>query len=280
MGLFNWLFYILCGILLYFFVSYIDIKFKLEKIDKIIVSNVLMVLISGLCYRLGIMYTSNIFLIFVFMMITDIVFNSYFNDKDFFDKDEKNILYYIILVIVGFIINQEFINHVSEVFLTGRDFRIVFWLLVIFYLYNFLKSNKLFSKKNKNNNNSYMSVNSILTSYAKLKYLYYDDCDCEDRNISNILYAIMIYENKNRSSFFRKYDNFLFKIKGEKCKMGIMQVESKKFISDSESINIVYKKLLKIQTKDKKSSYYDLIDNYYGFNNEAVKYIFDIIKKF
>mgnify|MGYP003571474757 CR=1 FL=1 len=279
MGFFNWLFYIICGIILYFFIDYLNTKYKLDKIDKIVISNILMVFISGLCFRLGIIFTSNIFLIFVFMMITDIVFNSYFNDNDFFDKNEKNISYYIILVIIGFVINQEFINHVSDAFLTGRDFRIVFWLLVIIYIFNFSKTNKLYFKNNKEKNDN-ISINSILTNYAKLKYLYYDECDCEDRNISNILYAIMIYENKRRNKIQRKFDNFSFKINGGEKKLGIMQVNTKKFISDSESINIVYKKIIKKHNKNKNVNYYDLIDDYYGYDNKSVKYIFDIIKKF
>ena len=125
-----------------------------------------------------------------------------------------------------------------------------------------------------------MSTNSILNNYAKFKYAYYDECDNENKDISNILYAIMIYEDNKRNKFLRRIDNFKYKINGKKSKLGIMQVESKKFISDSESIELVSKKIIKIYNSIKKKNINSVFDKYYGYNNEDVKYIFEIIKKF
>ena len=116
MGLLNWLFYILIGIILFFIVEFISTKYKISKLDKIVISIIMMIILSGFCFRIGIRFTENIFLIFVFMMVTDIIFNTYVLDNDFFDKDERRILYYIVLVILGFFINQEFINKVTDVF--------------------------------------------------------------------------------------------------------------------------------------------------------------------
>ena len=46
----------------------------------------------------------------------------------------------------------------------------------------------------------------------------------------------------------------MFRLDGNSRKLGIMQVNSKKFISDIESIDLVYKKLEKIYNKKKTSS--------------------------
>ena len=67
-------------------------------------------------------------------LIGRVFYNSYILEQDFFSKEDKNIYYYILLIIIGFIINQEFINRVEEVFLTGEDLRLIIWLLVIIYL--------------------------------------------------------------------------------------------------------------------------------------------------
>lgn len=279
MSLLGWIFYVILGIVIYFGVELINKKYNISKFDKIIFSIIFMMLISGLCFKYAIRYTDNIFLIFVFMMVTDIIYNTYVVDRDFFDKNENNLLYYIVLVIVGFFVNQEFINDVDTVFLTGSDLRIVLWLLVIVFIYNFSKSKNIFSNEVEVKD-KYMSINSVLSSYAKLKYLYFDDCNKDNKDISNILYAIMIYENHKRSKLLRSYDNLLFKLNGGKAKLGIMQVDTKKFISDSESIDIAYKKVLKIYNKRKTKDISKIINDYYGFDNLHVKYIFDIIKKF
>lgn len=279
MGVFCWIFYIFFGIILFFLLELFEKKFNLKRHEKLIFSILYMVFLSEFCFYYTLNYTKDIFLIYVFTMICNIFFDYYVIDKDFFDKCEKNILYYIVLFVFGFIVNQYFINKVSSVFLVGSEFKIVFWLLIILYLYNFTNRNNLFKKENVSNDKC-MSVKAILNNYAKLKYLYYDDCDCDNREISNILYAIMIYENNKRNKFFRRIDNFMYKVNNKKCKLGIMQVESKKFITDSESIDIVKEKINKIYVNKKRKAISFVFDEYYGFDNFDVKYIFDIIKKF
>ena len=278
MGFFGWILYIFCGVLFYFAIEFIGNKITLGKVDKVIFLNVFNIIVSGLLFRYSIRYTDNIFLVFVFVMLTDIIYNTYIVDRDFFDNDSGGIYYYIGLVITGFIINQEFINKVNNVFLSGNEFRLVLWLLIIIYFYNLFKNEKILQRKD-SKEKKVMSVNNILNNYAKFKYTYYDDCDHDNKVISNILYAIMIYEDNNKNKVRRNIDNYMFKINGKKNKLGIMQVESKKFISDSESIDIAYKKVLKIYNSTKTKDINKLFDKYYGYNNEDVKYIYEIIKK-
>lgn len=283
MGLWCWIFYIVAGIVAYFILNVIDSKYNLNKIQKIIFSIILMMIVSGICFEMALNVTDNIFLMFVFMMITDIFYNSYVVERDFFNKDEKNIYYYILLTLIGFFINQDFINKVTKVFLTGEDLRLILWSLTMLFVYNFCMEKNILTSVSKNTD-KYMSVDSCLVSYAKLKHKFYDDCDFSNREISNMIYAIMIYENYKRSKLYRKYDYFMFRLNGEKRKLGIMQVESNKFITDSESINMVYKKISKLYDKEKAKKSGDIcdivFDKYLGEESKAVKYIFDIIKKF
>lgn len=277
MGFFGWIFYILFGIILYFVIELLYSKFELSRIDKVVASNVFLVIISGILYKYSIRYTENIFLIFVFMLLTDIIYNTYVVNRDFFDKNKNNISFYSILIISGFIINQEFINQVNRIFLTGEEFRIVFWLLIIVYLYIFFKNSNIIKSRD---TNKFMSINNILNNYSRFKYIYYDECNVNNKDISNILYSIMIYENNRRNKLLRCFDNIMFKINSKKTRLGIMQVESKKFISDVESIDLVYKKILKIYDSNKTKNIDKIIDKYYGYSNEDVKYIYEIIKKF
>lgn len=283
MGLIGWIIYIVLGIILFIIIDYIDIKYKINRREWLILSIIFMLVFAGILVRLGINYTNDIFLIFVFMMLTDIFYNSYILEQDFFSKEDKNIYYYILLIIIGFIINQEFINKVEEVFLTGEDLRLIIWLLVIIYLYKFSISKNILSTNIKEST-KFISKDSILISYVKLKEKYYEECNYDNEDISNIIYSIMIYENKKRSKLLRKIDNFNYKINGGIKKLGIMQVESKKFITDSESINITYKKITKLydrynKKKDKNVSI-KVLDDYLKEESNNVKYIYEVIKKF
>ena len=282
MGLIGWIIYIVLGIILFIIIKYIENKYKINRREWLIFSIIIMLLFAGILVRLGINYTSDIFLIFVFMMLTDIFYNSYILEQDFFSKEDKNIYYYILLIIIGFIINQEFINRVEEVFLTGEDLRLIIWFLAIIYLYKFSISKNILS--NNKETTKFISKDSILISYVKLKEKYYEECNYDNKDISNIIYSIMIYENKKRSKLLRKIDNFNYKINGGIKKLGIMQVESKKFITDSESINITYKKITKLydkynKKKDKNISF-KVLDDYLKEESNNVKYIYEVIKKF
>ncbi len=282
MGLIGWIIYIILGIILFIIIKYIENKYKINRREWLIFSIIIMLLFAGILVRLGINYTSDIFLIFVFMMLTDIFYNSYILEQDFFSKEDKNIYYYILLIIIGFIINQEFINRVEEVFLTGEDLRLIIWFLAIIYLYKFSISKNILS--NNKETTKFISKDSILISYVKLKEKYYEECNYDNKDISNIIYSIMIYENKKRSKLLRKIDNFNYKINGGSKKLGIMQVESKKFITDSESINITYKKITKLydrynKKKDKNVSI-KVLDDYLKEESNNVKYIYEVIKKF
>lgn len=283
MGLFGWILYIVFGIITFFIISFIENKYSLTKLHKLIFSNICMIIIAGVLCEFGGHYTDNIFLLFVFMMITDVFYSNYFAGRDFFDREEKKIYYYILLVISGFIINQEFINRVNQVFMTGEDLRLILWFLIIIFLYKFMVNNNILGESLKNNNKK-MSVDSVLVSFAKLKHKFYDECLYDNKDISNMIYTIMIYENNRRSKLVRNIDNFKFKINGEKRRLGIMQVESKKFITDSESIEIVHKKINKLYDKAKSSKNNDIssfvFDSYSKNDSESLKYIYDIICKF
>lgn len=283
MGLFGWIFYLFLGIGYFFVINFLERKYNISKIEKIIVLLILLIFFSGICFRFAINYTDNIFLSFVFLMIIDVLYSSYFTTNDFFDKNEKNIEFYTILVIIGFIINQEFINNVTEVFLTGEELRVVLWFLSFIFIYKFISDRKVFN--NSITKNKFMSEENVLINYVKLKRKFYD-CVCSDnKELVNVIYAIMVYENSQRSLLLRNYDYFMFRLNGNKRKLGIMQVESSKFISDSESIDLVFKKLEKLYNKDSKSKTktvnkaYNVIEKYTD-DSECVKYIFDIISKF
>ena len=283
MGLLGWFFYLFLGIVLFLIILYFTQRYSITKLEKLIISNIFLLIFSGIFKRFGINYTDNIFLVFLFLFLIDAVYCSYFKDLDFFDRLDNNIEYYFILIIVGFFINQSFINRVEVVFLTGEDLRLVIWSFVLLFLYYFCKNKNIFTSTSKNEFVP-MSVNSVLSSYAKLKYRFYDECDVDEKELSNVLYSIMIYHNHHRSKIFRRLDYIRFRLNGQKQKLGIMQIESNKFISDSESIYLAYQKLLKIYEKEKssrkKNKIEEIIKGYCKGYSDDVLYVFDIIKKF
>ncbi len=283
MGLLGWIVYMFLGVLLFSLIIFFNHKYTMTKFERMIISILLMLVSAGMMKRFNIPYTEQIFFLFVFFFFIDLIYHSYFLERDFFDKTEKNVFYYCVLVCVGFFVNQEFINRVDQVFLSGEDLRIIIWFLLFIFLYFFIKNKNIFQESTSVSKH-YISREIVLTQYAKLKDQYYDDLHCDKKEMSNLLLAIMIFENHRRGKLLRKYDYFSFRLSGGKKKLGIMQVESKQFITDQESIEIVYKKLDKLYQKDtktkKKIKVEDVITKYGGEDATAIQTIFDIIRKF
>lgn len=279
MGLIGWISYVVVGMIFFIVLAFIQNKYSITKIEKLILSLILMVVVAGFYRSISFNYTENIFLIFVFLLIVDVIYNSYFVDKDFFDKNEKNVTYYIVLIVLAFFINNSFINKVNQVFLTGEDLRMVIWLLAIIFIYSFCQKKNVFSNIDVKHNNKYMSKETILVNYAKLKYKYGDVYSSNNKEINNLVYAIMVFENNRRGKIQRDFDYFIFRLNGGKRKLGIMQIETNKLVTDKESIELVYKKIEKKKGKNK-LNIKDCLKDYKKEEIEYIEYILDTIKKF
>ena len=126
----------------------------------------------------------------------------------------------------------------------------------------------------------------IVTNYAKFKNLYNDEIDTDNSLLKNLLYAIMIYEDKKRNKYLRAIDNLFIGKINKLYKVGIMQVPSKIYLTDVESIKIVENKLIKIYNKyliaDELTMVNKILKDYYKddliVNN--VTYIYNVINNF
>ena len=281
MGIIGWILYLVFSMIGFLLLLFIDKKYHITKVDKIILSLLYLFLIAGLFYRLKWDYTENIFVIFIFFFVIDLIYHYAILDKDFFQKEEGNVFYYVVLLILGFFFNQEFINRVNDIFLSGEEIRLLIWIGILFFIYRFAKEKDVFNRVNVSTNSS-INEESIMISYAKLKVQYHELLDSEDKDLQTLMYAFMIYYNNSRNKLFRQIDNLKMKIHGSKRRLGIMQVEVDHVISDSLSIEIALDKIKKNYKKSssKKIKIKDAIHAYDMENEKEIESIFDILLKF
>lgn len=284
MGIFVWIGYFIFGVMLYLGNVFFKKKYNISKVNSIIFSLIYLMIIAGFCSSANWnRFNDNLFIIVVFEFVIDIIFSTYFLENDFFENNGDNMLYYIILIVSSFIINQSFFNQVSVVFPTGDDLRIILWLLVIVFLYKICSKSSIFKDNDSADYNFKLDDEHILLSYVKLKHRFNNEISFLDKQLEMIVFAIMIFENDRCPVFFRRINNFLFKIDGKRRKLGIMQIESSKFISDVDSIEFVYKKLEKIsvsKSKSKTKGVDDIISKYNKEYSEQINYIYNVISKF
>lgn len=283
MSLMTWIFYFVIGFLIFLGINLLRERYTFTKIQSLVFSLFFVLVVAGVASRLGLTtFNENIFLILVFKFIIELFYNIYFLEKDFFNKEDSNVKWAIVEIILMFIINQELINKVNDVFLSGENLKIIIWLFILGYIYNFYKNcslvNKTINKEEKT-----ISKESIVVSFARCKLDFGEDVKLKNEKNKLIIYAIMIFNNYERPKILRKFDNMIFKINGVPKKLGIMQVLSKKFITDSESVEIVCKKIDKLGEKvkdNKKDNYKEIFIGYDKKNSDKLIYIYEELRKF
>lgn len=281
MTLMIWISYFILGIILVLLLDFLNRKYSMTLLQKMFFSFFYLIVIGGIfcCYQLS-SFVDNLFIVFIFSFLIDLIYTTYFLDRDFFDKKEKKSSYYIFLVLVGFLLNQGYFNQVDSIFPTGEDFRLIVWVLILYFGIQFMKEKKVFDSIKKEDKRYFISDEDILVQYAKLRHRFREQVSFSNSELELIVYAIMIYYNRKVPAFKRKFDNIMFRLDGNSRKLGIMQIQSKKFINDEESILLGYKKIEKLSKAKTKNHPTDIILKYMGEESVDVNYIYEVIKRF
>lgn len=245
--------YLIYSLILFLIIEYLNIKNKTNSINNIVVSLIYLIIISGITPA----RTYSIFLVIILELLIRIFYTNYILEKNFLKQNRNNLKTYLITIVLSYILNITFINKVDSVFPTPDQLKTIIWLAIIIFVYIILKDNITINniiekKKTFNDKEEY-----IITEYAKLKNKYSEYIITKYQELIPIIYSLMVYENYYKPSIIRKLDIIKFKIDNEERKLGIMQIKTKKIITDEESIELAIKKLEKI---------YDKI-----FNNKKIK---------
>lgn len=273
MTLFTLCTYFLFGIINYLIIFSLRKKYGINRLYEFIFSILLVLIYSSVLSILK----EYIFITFIFQFIIDYLFTNIILDDDFFNNNNSNVIYYFSLIVIGVLLNNFFINKVDYVFLSGEDLRLVIWSLIVYSLYNFIKSNNIFTRNIEINKK--LDEESIVLMFTKLRMKYNNLINVENREIELLLYSIMIFNNHNRSKFFRYIDIIKYKIFNKKIKFGIMQVNSNVFVNDIESIDIVKNELEKLSGK-KNFNITKVIDKYIIDNKEEIVNIYNTLNNF
>ena len=267
--------YIIFGVILFILDLFLSSKYKFNRREKVIFTILYILVISGVFSRMGLInFNKDIFLIVVVEFFCQLFYSNYILEKDVFNKNDNFFSFYFIKIILVFFINRELINKVKDVFLSGDDLKTIIWLLVIVYIYQFFKDRDVTLKSDEKN----ISKESIVLSFARLKLKYEDDISLNDDNQKLVVYSIMIFNNYMRTRLFRKLDSIIFRINNKPRKLGIMQIMTKKYINDYESIVMACKKIDKLYVKNKNDL--EVIALYDKDHSKEIGLIYNELKKF
>lgn len=244
--------YVFFAFLLFMFLNFVVKRFSLTKIQYVLFTNIFLVFLASVAsyFHLN-AFCDDIFIIVIFEFLIRMLYTTYLLEKDFFSKEEGILPLYLGNVVVAYLLNQFIIRQVDMVFLNPEQLKFLLWVFIILFIYHFFHRQDMVSIQNSTKKFSIAERGQyIILQYAKMKQKYGKDISVQG-DMRFLIYAIMIFENYKRPSFFRQLDYFRYQFDHVPKKQGIMQVDSKKILSDIESIEFVEKKLEKLQERKK-----------------------------
>ena len=244
--------YVFFAFLLFMFLNFIVQRISLTKIQYVLFTNIFLVFLASVAsyFHLN-AFCDDIFIIVIFEFLIRMLYTTYLLEKDFFSKEEGILPLYLGNVVVAYLLNQFIIRQVDMVFLNPEQLKFLLWVFIILFIYHFFHRQDMVSIQNSTKKFSIAERGQyIILQYAKMKQKYGKDISVQG-DMRFLIYAIMIFENYKRPSFFRQLDYFRYQFDHVPKKQGIMQVDSKKILSDIESIEFVEKKLEKLQERKK-----------------------------
>lgn len=150
------------------------------------------------------------------------------------------------------------IDKVDKILPDPDSLRDEMWILIILFLYSTFNKMTFDRKGTLKRKEKY-----IKETYTRLKYRYNKiiSKECDNYFFTQVIYAIMIYENFNRPQIVRWTEYICFWLTKKPHTLGIMQVTSSKWITNEQSILLATNKV----TSDCNSIINNLVNNKNGF---------------
>lgn len=288
MEFFIFISYVFFAFLLFLLLNFFIKKFHLSNIEYVIFTNIFLFFLAGCAsYFRFVTFCDDLFLIVVFEFLIRMIYTSYFLEKDFFAKEDRVILLYSANVVFAYLLNQCIIRQVEMVFLSPEQLKFLLWVVIILFCYHFFYQQKDVAIKLVSSKNVDLGDKKqyIISQYAKMKQKYGKDISVQG-DMRFLVYSLMIFENYQRPSVFRQFDYFRYQFDHIPKKQGIMQVDSKKILSDIESIEYIEKRFEKLQAKKKtKNTIIDSSDLLKGIGKKKeeiiqIEKIYQYLKEF
>lgn len=212
-------------------------------IFRIISPIVYIFIVSAFLYKVGLdKYVTNIYFISIYYVLFRLVFNLITNRRLLMNW-YRQILYWISISTISYYAFVEIIHKKENIL---PDFETVsneLWIIIMIFLFHTFNQIRISSDKTIKRKENYLENRYM---YFKNKYNTKISEEIKNDKLKAIIYGIIIYEDFNRPRVVRMIENVSFKFTKRKHSLGVMQVQTKKYINDLESIKLGIDKVKKL----------------------------------
>lgn len=206
------------------------------------------IITSSLLYKMQLDWVvKNIYLVVVYYFSFRLAFNLLTGRRKLMNWP-RQLAYILTSTTVSYYVYSNLIIYQESLFPSPKEIGSAVWLAVAAYIYHTFNNIELSDIKTKKRKNNY--IKSQYHTYNE-KYHSIIEKTTKSKNQEALIYTILIVENFNRPKIYRIVENVLFYLKLSKT-LGIMQVTTKKMITDYESVSLGAKKIVEDHHNAKK----------------------------
>lgn len=226
--------------------------YGLNILIKIICPTIFIIILAGIFYNFKLnSFVEDIYLITVFyFLIRWFIIIGVLSRKELVNWN-REIIIFIITISINLFLYYFFIKKTTQIFISLEELRDAIWISIITFIiviirdfvynYIYIDNDKQEDRKEK----------YILKKYEYFRKKYDDIITTKNKELHEIVYAIMIYENFNRPFLIRVVEKIKLLVAGE-ATLGVMQVKSRVLINDRTSVKLGYQILKKNYFDNKK----------------------------
>ena len=241
---------------------------------RVLTPVVFIIILSAILYYFDLdKFVIDIYFVNIFYVAFRILFNILVG-RGFLVNWKKQVLYSIFIIGISYFIYQKIIITKENLLPDFSNIANELWIIILIFLYTLI--NNLPTSNSGAEKRKFEYIKSMYKFIEKKYSKIINPAVNGNVRLKQIIYAIIIHENFNRPKIYRLIEYLISLFTSKEKTYGIMQVRSKKIISDIKSVEIGteiivdnYKKLipefrLKIENQEGSNEYYnseDYIDN-------------------
>lgn len=202
---------------------------------RVISPIVYLFIISAVLYKIELdRFVTNIYFISIYYVGFRLVFNLLTN-RGLLMNWYRQILYWISIITISYFSYSEIIYRKENILPDFETISNELWIIILIFLFHTLNQIRISSDKTIKRKENYLK-NRL--AFFKNKYSGLVNGKIDNDKLKSIVYAIMIYEDFNRPKVARLIENVRFKLTGKRHSLGLMQVQTTKFIDDRKSVEL------------------------------------------